>query len=405
MKLTAKTITAAVLPDGKNDVVYFDETLPGFGLRLRKTGDKTRKQFIVQYRHAGASRRMLIGSASVLGIEQARDAARKALGTVALGGDPQGDKASKRERDEFTMSALTADYLKAKVSSVRPRSLVECTRYLTGPYFKQLHNMPVEKITRRDVASRVLAIANESGATSGARARSALSAMYVWAMGQGLVEANPVVGTNEPERGPSRERVLDDAELAAVWRAAGDDDDFGKIVRLLILTGQRRNEVGGMTWGELDTSRGTWTIPGQRTKNGRAHTLPLSGLAQSIIDSVPQRVGRDQLFGDRGLSGFSAWDWGKNRLDARLGNKVQPWTLHDLRRSAATRMCDLGVMPHVVEQILNHHSGHRGGIVGVYNRSAYEQPVKAALGMWADHVRALVEGGERTVLAFPRDAV
>jgi hypothetical protein len=121
-----------------------------------------------------------------------------------------------------------------------------------------------------------------------------------------------------------------------------------------------------------------------------------------VIESVPERFGRDCLFGDRAPSGFTGWPNGKRDLDARLGDQVRPWTLHDLRRSAATRMCDLGVMPHVVEQILNHHSGHRGGIVGVYNRSAYEGPVKAALGMWADHIRTLVEGGERKVVALPQ---
>jgi integrase len=403
MKITAKTVTSLVLPEGKTDVIhFFDDALPGFGLRLRKSGEQIRKQFIVQYRHGGATRRLLLGSADVLGIEQARAAAKKALGVVALGGDPQSEKAEKRERDIFTMSALTADYLKEKQKSVRHRSFVEVTRYLTGPYFKPLHNMPVEKITRRDVAARVLAIANESGATTGARARSALSAMFVWAMGQGLVEANPVVGTNQPETSPSRDRVLDDRELAAIWLAAGDGD-FGKVVKLLMLTGARRNEVGGIAWGELNGS--TWTIPASRAKNGRAHTLPLSGLALSIIDSVPQRVGRDHLFGAHGNRGFSMWDFAKKALDARLGSKVAKWTLHDLRRSVATRMCDLGVMPHVVEQILNHQSGHRAGVVGTYNRSAYEKPVKAALALWADHIRTITEGGERKVLAFSQDAI
>jgi integrase len=405
MKIDTKVVARLALPDGKSDAIHFDDALPGFGLRLRKSGEQVRRSWIVQYRHAGATRRLLLGSADVLGVEAARGLAKKALGKVAHGEDPQEQKATRRQRDALTFRALVDDYLAWKESTnIRPRTLTEIRRYLTGPYFKPLHSMPLDRITKRDVAARVLAIAKDNGAVTATLARTALNTCFTWAMQNGLCESNPVVGTLVPEGAKPRERVLDDNELAAVWRAAGDDD-FGKIVRLLILTGQRRSEVGGMCWGEFNTERGTWTIPGQRTKNGRAHTLPLSGLATSIVDSVPQRVGRDQLFGDRGLSGFSAWDWGKNRLDARLGNRVQPWTLHDLRRSAATHLCDLGVMPHVVEQILNHHSGHRGGIVGVYNRSAYEQPVKAALALWADHVRALVEGGERTVLAFPRDAV
>ena len=178
---------------------------------------------------------------------------------------------------------------------------------------------------------------------------------------------------------------------------------FGRVVKLLMLLGQRRTEVGGMAWSELDLEHGTWTIPARRSKNHRAHTLPLPPLAlRIIIAAVPRVVGRDTLFGDRADSGLTGWARPKAALDARLGDRVKPWTLHDLRRSRATRLCDLGTAPHVVEQILNHQSGHRAGIVGIYNRSSYEREVKIALAMWSDHIRALVQGGEREVVALPR---
>ena len=151
--------------------------------------------------------------------------------------------------------------------------------------------------------------------------------------------------------------------------------------------------------GELDLERGTWTIPGRRTKNGRPHTLPLPAIASTIVTSTPRMAERGHLFGSR-AHGFTSWAHSKRDLDIRLGDRVEAWTLHDLRRSCATRMCDLGVQPHVVEQILNHQSGHRAGIVGVYNRSCYEREVRAALGLWNDHIRALVEGGERKVVAM-----
>jgi integrase len=192
--------------------------------------------------------------------------------------------------------------------------------------------------------------------------------------------------------------LLTDVELAAIWRAAADDD-FGKVVRLLILTLARRNEIGGMCWSELNRDAGTWTLPAERSKNKRRHTLPLPPMAWQIVDAVPQRVGRDQLFGLRGKSGMNAWNDAKRALDARLGNSVEYWTLHDLRRTAATRLADLGVQPHIIEVILNHHSGgHRSGVAGIYNRSSYEREVTAALGLWADHVRALAEGGSRKVV-------
>ena len=191
---------------------------------------------------------------------------------------------------------------------------------------------------------------------------------------------------------------LTDAEIAAIWHASGNNA-YGTIIKLLMLTGARRAEVGGMRWSELDLDRGTWSLPPERTKNGRPHVLPLMPIVVSIIQSVPRRTTRDQLFGSRSPGGLSHWHE-KHELDERLAGAVKPWRLHDLRRSAATRMGDLGVQPHVIEAILNHASGHKAGVAGIYNRSPYEREVRAALNLWADYVQALVEGGERKVLAF-----
>jgi integrase len=128
--------------------------------------------------------------------------------------------------------------------------------------------------------------------------------------------------------------------------------------------------------------------------------LPLPEAAWQIVDAVPQIAGRDQLFGSRSKSGMNGWNEVKRALDARLGDGVAPWMLHDLRRTTATRLADLGVQPHVIEAILNHHSGHRSGVAGIYNRSSYQREVTAALALWADHVRALVEGGKRKIVAL-----
>jgi integrase len=409
MKLDSRMIGALTLPAGRTDVIYFDSKLPGFGYRLRASSDgSVRKSWIVQYRHAGMSRRLLLGSAEVLGAAQARELAKEALGAVATGHDPQAEKVARRHRDGNTLRALVDEYLAVKESSVRPTSFSELKRYLLMPqYFGSLHNLPLDRVTRRDVASRTLAIGRERGITTASRARTALSSMFSWALGEGLAESNPVIGTNCPKEAPPRERVLSDIEIAAVWNACSDDD-FGRIVRLLILTGQRRTEAGGMTYSELDLDRGLWTIPSSRTKNHRTHTVQLPRLALDVIESVPRVVGRDHLFGDRAMTGFTGWSNGKRLLDAKLGDQVRPWSLHDLRRSFATRLCDLNVLPHVVEQILNHQSGHRGGIVGVYNKSPYEVPVRTAMAVWNDHIRSIASGGERKVLAYlmpPLEAV
>jgi integrase len=398
MKLDSRTVAGLALPDDKADVIHFDSALAGFGYRLRRSGNEVRRSWIVQYRRAGASRRLLLGSAEVLSADQARGAAKQVLAKIALGEDPQADKASRRAADKFTVAALAEEFLAAKDGTTRPRTFVEACRYLRGGYFKPLHAMPIDQVERRDVAARLLAIARESGPTTAARARATLSELFAWAIGQGLLDHNPVVGTNRPKTPPPRDRVLDDGELAAVWNGAGDDD-FGRIVRLLILTGQRRTEVGGMRWQEIDRTKATWTIPAGRAKNGREHTLPLTPLALDIIASAPRIVGRDYLFGPR-AAGFTSWNRPKQMLDARLGDQIKPWTLHDLRRTCATRMCDLGVAPHVVEQILNHQSGHRAGVVGVYNKSRYEAEVKAALALWSDHLCALIQGGKRKIVSM-----
>ena len=402
MILNAKTIAALTLPDGKSDVIHFDGDLPGFGFRLRAAaGGKLLRSFVCQYRRAGGSRRVLLGSAEVLSAGQAREAARAVLAKVALGQDPQGDKAARRDKDRISLRSVVADYLPTKQTEVGPKTLQEITRYLTGPYFKLLHAMPLDAVTQRDVATCLLAIVRDRGKVTGRAARSTLSAFYVWAMQQGLVGANPVIGTRRAPEALPRERVLTDPELIAIWNAC-HDNQFGKIIRLLVLTGCRRTEVGGMCWSELDLERGLFTLPSTRSKNGRPLILPLPAMALDIIGSVPRMAGRDQLFGERAARGFSYWHEHKRLLDARSG--VSGWTIHDVRRSVATKMADIGVAPHVVEAVLNHQSGHRAGVAGIYNRSSYEREVRAALALWADHVRTLVEGGERKVVPLRANA-
>jgi integrase len=397
MKLDAKTVAGLDLDD-KRDAIFFDEGMPGFGYRLRLgSGGKVMRSWIVQYRRAGATRRILLGSAAVLGAEAARAAAKKVLAKVALGDDPQADKRARRDKDRLSFRSVTDEYLALKAREVRPKTLREITRYLTGPAFKPLHGMPVDKVSRKDVASRLIAIIREHGPIVAAKARAALSTLFMWAMQTGLIEHNPVIGTIQPREGKPRERVLSDDELAAIWRAC-KDDDYGRIVRLLILLGARRQEIGGLLWSELDLDNGRWLLSAQRSKNGRAHTLPLVPMALDLVKDVPRLASRDHLFGARSNDGFTGWDDQKEALDERSG--IARWTLHDIRRSVATRMADLGTMPHIIEEVLNHVSGHKAGPAGIYNRSSYEREVRAALALWSDYVRSITEGCERKVIRY-----
>jgi len=395
MKLTKASIAQITLPPGRADAIFFDDDLKGFGLRVRAGGKRT---WIVQYRIGGQQRRMSIGTVHTLDPDRARREARERLAKVTLGGDPQADKLDLRARAKLTLGHIIEQYLAIKAPKLRASSFGDMRRYLRG-YWKALHRTPIHRITRRDVAARLGEIIKENGPIAAARARMALSGLLIWSIREGYCDANPVSLTHRPDtESRSRDRVLSDAELAAVWGACRDDD-YGRIVRLLILTGQRRDEVGAMAWSELDRDRGTWTIPAERSKNHRTHKITLPAAAWSIIDTVERREGREYLFGQV-AHGFTSWVKSKAALDKRT--ELAPWVIHDLRRTGATRLADLGVQPHVIETLINHVSGHKAGVAGIYNRSSYEREVRAALALWAHHVRSVVEGDTRKIIALPR---
>jgi len=404
LKLNNRTIQRLTPPANKRDVIYFDRELPGFGLRLRRSGDaQVRRTWIVQYRARGRTRRVLIGSAEVLGAEEARAQARKVLGAVALGRDPQAERATARLKQVHTLKSVADACLESRKDELRPASYRVTKLYLTGnAYFGPLHTTAIGDITRADVAARLNVIKRGSGMVTASRARSAMSSLFVWAMEEGLAESNPILGTRQPDTSEPRERVLDDAELVAIWKASGDGE-FGKILKLLMLLGARRQEIGGVKFSEINRDKSEWTLPKERAKNNRELTLPLPPAAMSIIDSVPQIVGRDQVFGGRSPTGFCDWSRSKAELDQRLGDQVAAFRVHDIRRSVATHLADdLNVQPHIIECILGHYGGFRRGVGQVYNKSPYLNEMRVALVAWSEHLQSLVDGTARKIVAFPQ---
>jgi integrase len=385
MRFTRQSVNALTIPDGKPYHIEWDEALPGFGVRVNPTG----KVWVVQYRAAGKSRRETLGRVDTISLDVARETARKTLARVQLGADPLAEKAYAEALSRVTFEAVAARYLKHAQVRLKARSYEEVERHIKK-HWSPLQGLPVHKIERALIATNLERIAEDSGPVASNRARSALSSLFAWAMGTGLVEANPVVGTIAAAQEVSRDHVISDVELAAIWNACRDDD-HGRIVRLLILTGQRRDEVGGMKWQELDLANHLWTLPASRTKNSLAHEVPLPETAIAILLNTPKRERREYVFGE-GKGGFSGWSKSKKLLDVRIagaGAAIQPWRLHDLRRTVATRLGDLGVLPHVVEAILNHVSGHKAGVAGIYNRSLYRSEKRNALTLWDAHVQAL----------------
>jgi integrase len=274
-----------------------------------------------------------------------------------------------------------------------------CAAALTN-HAAPLHKLRLGEIDRRVIAQRLGEIETASGPVARNRVRSSLSAFFGWAVTEGLLDANPVQGTAKLDEGGSRERTLTRQELAELWSVldAEPNPQFADIVRLLILTGQRREEVGSLRWSEVELDRGLVILPPERTKNSRQHEVPLSRQAKTIVARQPKRKGRDFVFGI-GEAGFSGWSDCKARLDQALltarrqtnrkAKAMPDWRLHDLRRTCATGMAELGVPPHIIEAVLNHISGHKAGVAGIYNRARYANEMREALDKWAAHVEAI----------------
>ncbi|MFZ2079710.1 MAG: tyrosine-type recombinase/integrase [Xanthobacteraceae bacterium] len=389
MKLTTTTVSKReLLPAGKTEAIHFDDEIPGFGLRIREAGSRS---FVFQYKLGSKQRRMALGVATPETIAEARKTAAKLHARVKLGQDPASDKVEAQRQASETFGPSAEEFLDTLRERYRPGSFREIRRHLLL-HAKPLHALPVARITLRDVADLISAVTKQSGAVTANRVRSSLSVLFSWLIQNGRVPANPVVNAGKnPEK--SRDRVLSESELRSIWNCAGDDQ-YGAIIRLLMLTGQRANEVAGLRWSEI--ADGQIMLPAERTKNKRAHALPLSPAAAEIIAQQPVREGRDLVFGD-GSGGFSGWSRCKERLDQHIarangGKPLPDWTHHDLRRSTATHMAEIGVLPHIVEAVLNHVGGHKAGVAGVYNRAAYEKDKRDALIRWAEHLAAVVKG-------------
>src|SRR5262245_13867854 len=294
MKITQTSPAALRIPEGKSDHIIFDETMPGFGVRLR--GDQgIHRTFIAQYKIGAKHRRINLGNVAKVNLEDAKAEAKKIFGRVAIGQDPAAQKTAGRVEASKTLGAIIVQYLEAKSGRRRHDSL----RYQLERLWKPLHELALGAINRATVAARLNAIASNHGPVAANRARSTLSAMYRWAIGEGLCDANPVIGTNKREENGPRERALSDEETAALWIAT-KDNHFGRIVRLLLVTGCRRDEIGSLRWSEIDLSDRTITLPKERTKNGQEHVVPLTESALEILKAIPRREGRDYVFGLRG---------------------------------------------------------------------------------------------------------
>jgi integrase len=408
-EVLTRTLIDRATPQSKRFVIW-DRGLPGFGCRVSPSG---RRIFVVSYRMPDSRRAITatLGAYGVLTLEQARDMALKLLAKVRDGGDP---RAEKRERGQaearLSVTQLVLQYADAlrtgtafsKRLKGRPASqgYVEDTLHYLRLFTSACGQQAAASVTRSDVV-RVLNGYVRRPATY-RHLHGAISRLYGWARRHEMVDNDPA-NDIETATAPARERVLSLAELVQVWRAAEQLEPlYRDLVQLMVLTGQRRTEVAGMRWGEVDLARGVWTLPAARTKARRQHAIPLPRLAVACLqarrnafrrspqqdDLVLPTLGRD----GRTIAPISGWNWLKRELDRRTG--IPPWRLHDFRRSLVTILAERGIDIALLDSLLNHAASvTRAGVIGVYQKASLIEPMRQTMAIWDDLLTKAVEGG------------
>jgi integrase len=403
-RITKRSVEDLELPAPGKRSLLWDDTLKGFGVRTTSSGVRS---YIVQYRiggRSGSTRTYTIGQhGNPWTAEKAREQAKDTLELVRRGIDPidverdalkrkSTDADSKRAR-EFSVYATR--FLDKHVTARKLRRENEIRAIFTRDLIPHFRGQPIDEITRSDISSCLENVGQRSHSSAN-KAHRWLRNMFNWAASRDDVSKSPVDRVKQPFPEIARERVLDDSELVKVWNVSGIlGYPFGPLVRLLITTGQRLREVAGMEWDELNWERAEWTIPGSRSKNHKAHIVPLNALALRILKDVAETscAGR-YVFTTTSRTPVSGFSRAKQRLDVLINqNDAKPeipaWILHDLRRTVATGCQRLGIPVEHTEALLN-HVGTRGGIVGVYQRYQYEPEKIKAAHIWGSHLEDLL---------------
>ena len=386
LKLTKRVIDE-LAPNDK-DVFYWDTDITGLALKITPKGKKT---FLVQYRPGGRgtpTRKVFVGPFGQVTLHKAKTEANRILGLRAEGRDPAYERQqAKLISASNKFSDVANDFLSKHAS--QNRTVEETARIIKQYVLPKWRNRSIHDLGKRDVNDLLDVIVARGSPVMANRTLAALRKLFNWCVSRGTISTSPCEGIGAPHREKSRDRVLSDDELVAIFNAAKKiGGAFGGIVQLLILTGQRRNEVSEMTWSELDLDNDLWAIPGSRTKNEKPHFVHLSPQATAVVSSVTN-VGTF-VFTSNGTTPFSGFSKAKKRLDEL--SDVTDWRLHDIRRTVVSGMAQLGIAPHIADKILNHQSGTISGVAAVYQRHEFLPERKHALDAWGAHVNGLIDG-------------
>jgi integrase len=352
----------------------------GLWLVVQPSGTKS---WAVRYRFAGQPKKLTLKAAS---LADARRQTAEALFEIEQGRDPtvrrQAAKHDKAARNLDTVDRLSAEFLDRYAKKRTSRSnWKQCETVFRNEMLPAWSGRIVHDIRKRDVIRLVESIAEDRPIFAN-RALGHLRVFFNWCVDQDIITVSPCDRVKAPAEERSRDRTLSDGEIERLWAACDKaGNPFGAFCKVLLLCGQRRSEVAKMRRSQIDGN--VWIMPAEANKSGEAHAVPLATQVRDILASLPH-LG-DFFFtndGDTAISGFSA---GKRRLDQHLAG-VEPFTLHDLRRSCASGLQRLGVPIHITEAVLGHRSGTVAGIARVYQRYDYLPERANALQRWADHV-------------------
>lgn len=386
-----------------------DRGNPGLFLIVQPSGVKS---WALRYRNAkGRSRKLTLGPVAGPGgltLAAAHLAASKAKLEIEQGADPAAAKSEARAASK-QMAALQADDgIEAAIERFMTLHARQKTREVTWKAYDSIFRRLVipawrgrtlHEIKRRDVIALVEGIAVENGPYMANRLLGVLSKFFNWAVNRDLIDTSPATGVERPHVEIARDRVLDDSEVAILWKACIKLGPAGDYVRLLLLLGCRRNELGAARWDEIDQEKRTLTIPAARSKNKHVHVIPLVDAPWDIV-TAQKRTGPFLFPAKWGGGPLAAFHHLKDRVDEHA--KLKPWRYHDLRRTCASGMQKLGIPVEVIESCLGHSSGTFRGIVSTYQRHDYSAERRVALQKWADHIAQLTGGKSGKIVAFPR---
>jgi len=404
-KFTDRLLAGLKLDPGRKDRLVFDTECRGLGVRVTPRA----RAFVLQWTDPKTKRKIRepLGVWGNITVQQARDAARARLGDVAKGINPRAERLRAQEEAErerataaLTFDKLVSDWETLHLTERRDRYRVEAVRAIRHA-FPDLMKRPAARIKREDAVNALDELVKDGKAAMAGRTLAYARAAFRWAQKRGKVPVNPFQGLPIDAGATERERVLTDAELAAVWGASRQFEyPWGPFFRVLLLTLQRREQVAGMRWSELLSDLSLWTIPGSRMKNGRPHDVHLSEAARDVLRSIPMIEGQDLVFSTTGKTPISGFSKAKDALDAAIMRAraekaaqskgkpagIEPWRLHDIRRTGVTTLARLGFDSIVADKILAHQPTRLKGVASVYQRHSFARERAAALDVWAAHI-------------------